>query len=375
MLNRTVVLEAGLTAARQGRALLTLCALMVTLYAAIAHGDPAPDERSPQANPIESPGSLSWTTANARLRIQTQINGGPWRAQQRAVSPQKGDDVRLRVAPVEGAEIRWFMVFPDLTPLYANANPPWEPDPYQWVGFDDIHYHRVELRALRNQWTVAPLEIKDLWAPVRAWLHAQSKPSAHYHDQVGTFRFQAVVKHHDTILRSHGVEDVGDKGISTRVTRVSVRDGDGFLGVLRSFFNVPGVFGSVTHQSHHYIGVDCADVLVAAHGRWRKRPMRKNYNVDMLVSTLKQNHDANLRDGRPDPPISWGEHLKPGDLIAVQYPGARRYQHIGALAGDTDGDGLLSPGDQVIHAGPHPLVTAPLSQGAFDGHIKILRWK
>ena len=34
--------------------------------------------------------------------------------------------------------------------------------------------------------------------------------------------------------------------------------------VAKSYCNVPGLFGCVPWQSHHYVGVDCADVLMAA---------------------------------------------------------------------------------------------------------------
>ena len=43
--------------------------------------------------------------------------------------------------------------------------------------------------------------------------------------------------------------------MSPKVFRVSVRDGEGYVGWLASYFNVPGLFGSVIHQSANYIGV------------------------------------------------------------------------------------------------------------------------
>jgi hypothetical protein len=147
------------------------------------------------------------------------------------------------------------------------------------------------------------------------------------------------------------------------------------VGALSAFFNVPGVFGSVTYQSNNFIGVDCADVLVAAFGQWKKRPIKKNYNVSMLAASMPKRGESELSGGVPTAKLKWGDDIAPGDLIAVKYSGANRYQHIGALVGDTDKDGVLSSGDIVWHAGPHPVRSAPLSSGSFDGHVVILRPK
>ena len=84
------------------------------------------------------------------------------------------------------------------------------------------------------------------------------------------------------------------KGLPPQVFRVSVRKYGGFLGYLTSFFNVPGVFGSIPYQSNNYIGSDCCDVLTAAYGKWKGKVITKDYNVDMLVSRLPKRATANI---------------------------------------------------------------------------------
>ena len=349
----------------------TACASIVTLALWLS---PA------SAHEVESAQDVADSKVKAALDVQIKVGqGGQW-SRADAAYPKKGDEVSLRVKAIPMARIKWYLVFPDITRAYENANPPWKPDPYKWKGFDKIDYYRVELTRHRDSWEIAPFEgTEDIWQPVRAWYKAnkgQTLSRALYHPELGTFRFQALVElEGGRKLRSAGLEDIGDKGISTRVTRISVREGGGYLGYVTSFYNVPGIFGSVSYQSNHYIGVDCADMLVAAHGRWKGRAIQKNYNVSMLVAAGPRPAEADLDAGVPAQTLKWGDDIEPGDLIAVRYEGRDRYQHIGVLHSDTDGDGVLSARDTVLHAGPHPVRASTLDEGAFDGHVAFLRPK
>jgi hypothetical protein len=285
--------------------------------------------------------------------------------------------LRIKARHSPSATLRWYLVFPDLSRPYNNANPPGTANAYKWRGIDEIDYYRVELTSLRDQWEVEPLrQAKALHQHIPAWLKGRDLEGASifYHDDLGTFRFQAVMEDGDKVSRTPGVEDRDDLGISQRVFRVSVRPDDSFLGHLQSWYNVPGVFGSTSPQSWRFLGVDCADVLMAAHGKKRGRKPRKNYNVSMLVHGAKAVATAQLEGGQPQGEAPrWGETLRPGDFIAVKYPGGSRYQHIGALQGDTDADGVLSDEDVVLHAGPWPLHPSALSSGYFDGQVVIFR--
>jgi len=310
-----------------------------------------------------------------RFRIQTSIDGGPWRSRA-AIYPLKGQDVALRVKPVPDATIRWYLVFPDLTRNYSNANNPWEDNAYRWKGFDQIDYYRIELTAARGRFEIRPLAAGNkVWDEVLAALRASERDDHRlrfYRPDAGSFWFQAVLEKGGVVTRSPGLEDVDDRGISRKVLRVSVRDGEGFLGYLSSYFNVPGVFGSVLYQSNNYIGADCADVLMAAWSKYRKRPNKKNYNVQMLVGKLRKVAAFDVKGGAPSEDVSW-EEIRPGDFIAVRYEDASRYQHIGALYSDANDNGLFDAEDLVIHAGPDPLHLSKMEWGAFDGHVVILR--
>ena len=329
-----------------------------------------------RAQAVESESEAASSGTKASLSIESSVGDGPWR-KTKGLSIGEGERIRLRVPHKgEGASVAWYLVFPDLSKTYKNANHPWEPDPYKWVGYADIDYYRIELEQFRGQWTIAPFGGQNaIWAGVRQWLRDRGEASKvhYYHDDAGTFRFQAIVRKDGQTWRTAGLEDTGKLGISKQVLRVSRRKGEGYPGHLTAYFNVPGLFGSVTAQSQHYIGVDCADVLVASHTRWRKRSPKKNYNVAMLVAMSRPLAELDLDGNMLSAEPVWGKDIRPGDFVAVRYEGASRYQHIGALLGDTDGDGVLGAKDVVLHAGPWPLQESQLGAGPFQGHLVIFR--
>jgi len=321
------------------------------------------------------------------LLIQSSINGGPrvnpapWMGwvKSTAIYPLKGRKVVLKVDKVSGGKIRWYQIIPDTSKIYKNANLPWEKDAYKWIGLAKIDYHRKELTGFRGRWQIEPfdnddkMQVQDRKLSSFGSLWDKAANSKFYHEDVGSFWFQAEVKKEGVIYRSPGIEDSDKKGLSPKVFRVSIRDGEGYIGYLTSFFNVPALFGSVTYQSDNYIGVDCADVLVAAYGKWKNKPIEKNYNVAMLVSQRPKVREFDLLEGTPDRALKWGRDVHPGYFIAVRYRGCKQYQHIGALFSDANQNGVLDGGDLVIHAGPVPLHCSYLREGNFDGHIVILQ--
>ncbi|MDQ7085879.1 MAG: hypothetical protein Q9M36_13650 [Sulfurovum sp.] len=88
---------------------------------------------------------------------------------------------------------------------------------------------------------------------------------------------------------------------------------------MTSFFNVPGIFGSMPYQSRNYIGVDCADVLIATSKIMNKQKNTKNYNVVMLVAMFKTKLKTKILNGTPSKKLRWGKAFKKGDFIAVKY--------------------------------------------------------
>ena len=310
------------------------------------------------------------------LVIQSKVGDGRW-SKKRAVYPLKGEQVNLRIADRGYDTIRWYLIFPDLTRNYQNANTPWEERAYEWTGFEKIGYYRIRLAKFENRLEISPLDTPDLYGPARAWLRAEGRPVRRldfYHDDVGTFFFQVEATKGNRKYRSPGIEDGDERGISKRVMRISQRDSEGYLGYVSSLYNVPGVFGSVLSQSVNHIGADCADVLMTARAEWKRVRLDKNYNVNMVVDKFEVLQEAEMTVGVPDVPVRWGETIRPGDFIAVRYqPGVKKYHHIGALFSDANGNGLLDGEDLVFHAGPDPLHLSTLDERAFDGHIALLR--
>lgn len=294
--------------------------------------------------------------------ISSSINGEEWK-ENSSISPLKGEKISLKVKPIVHADVRWYQIYPELSQPYKNANHPWEKNPYKWAGFAKIEYHKRELTQFRGKWQI-DITAKDLALPEKMKF---------YHNDMGTFRFQVVVTKGTKIYRSEGVEENRERGISPKVFRISIRDGIGYIGYLTSFFNVPGLFGSIPYQSANYIGADCADILIAAHGKWKKKDVKTDYNVAMLVKRFKKVAKFRLIKGVPDKKIIWGKDIRQGDFIAVRYDNRKQFQHIGALYKDKNQNGILDKNDYVIHAGPYPLVISHLKRGAFDGEVIILR--
>ncbi|MHC4545906.1 MAG: hypothetical protein ACYSYL_15535 [Planctomycetota bacterium] len=302
------------------------------------------------------------------LLIQSSINGGPW-VKSTAIYPLKGQKVALKVDKISGDKIRWYQIIPDTSKIYKNANMPWEKDDaYKWIGLAKIDYQRKELTGFQGRWQIEPFgkendtSVRDRKSSSSRSSWDKAANSKFYHEDVGSFWFQVEVKKEGVIYRSAGIEDSDKKGLSPKVFRVSVRDGEGYIGYLTSFFNVPALFGSVTYQSNNYIGVDCADVLVAA-----------NYNVAMLVSQWAKVQEFDLLEGIANKQLKWGRDVRPGYFIAVRYGGSKQYQHIGALFSDANLNGVLDGDDLIIHAGPVPLHCSYLREGNFDGHVVILQ--
>jgi hypothetical protein len=297
------------------------------------------------------------------LTIESRVGAGEW-SKAASISPLKGEAVRLRVASRPGSSIRWFHISPDIGKLYHNAEWPWNPGAYKWLGYERISYRLCEVEGSRGRWEIDPLA-GSVCSP--------STPTDHFRVDLGTFWFQAVVTGPSGEDHSPGLKEADDRGLSPGTFRVSIREDGTLLGTLTSFFNVPAVFGSTPHQSLQYLGVDCADVLMASWSLRQRIPMEKNENVGSVMARFPKKARFHLSSGRPDRKVAWGKDIRPGDFLAVKYVGARMYQHIGALYRDSNRDGLLDPGDLVLHAGPEPLHLSSLSQGAFDGEITVVR--
>lgn len=278
------------------------------------------------------------------------------------------DKIRLRFKFKEAKEIRWYQIIPNTSKFYKNANHPWQENAYKWTGYGKISYKKVEIKAFRNKPMVEITpEILEVNGP---------QNSKYYNSKLGSFWFEAeVLLKNGKRVKSPGFKDITKKGLSPKVLRLSFMSDDSYIGYLTSFFNVPGVFGSMPYQSRNYIGIDCADVLIAASKKMNREKNEKNYNVAMLVRKFKNKVKFKNENGKLSKILEWGNDFKKGDFIAVKYTEDGRYAHIGLLFEDTNQNGILDAKDSILNAGPNALHTTTLESGAFSGMVVILENK
>lgn len=324
-----------------------------------------------------------------RLKIESKIGNGKWEKDNQ-VEVLQAQHVFLKINRIENSSIKWFQIVPQLDVQYNNAEWPWSRNAYKWRGYADIKYSRIHLSQFDGKWEIEPIQKNENYSSSSVNPSLQSKIAKFFarlmnmvgesktqnsfqHRDVGSFWYQAEVVANKNTYKSPGIESNTEKGLSPEVLRVSVRQGNDFIGYLTSYFNVPGVFGSTPYQVRNYIGVDCADVLMAAYSKWKNTPVINDYNVAMLTDKFQTQIKTTITHGQPGGNIYWGKNVRAGDLIAVKYQGSSQYQHIGALYQDKNGNGLLDSEDIVIHAGPDPLHFSDLGSEGFDGVVVILR--
>jgi hypothetical protein len=260
-----------------------------------------------------------------------------------------------------GLSVRWIQIVPETARYYKNANHPWEVDPYKWVGYGQIEYRAAEIEGWRGRTEV------EVNAP---FCFSAASHSPYYHADLGSFWLQV---QDENGRRSPGLPEVTERGLPPQVFRLTLETDEGYLGSLTGFFNVPGLFGCTAYQSYHYIGVDCADVLVAAHQRLLGLGQSEDINVTWLVDHWKVIAALQILEGVPKTQLKWGSEIQPGDAIAVRYTPGKAFMHIGALYADANHDGLLDSADAVLHAGPQALHISKLREKGFDGEVVILR--
>ena len=275
-------------------------------------------------------------------------------------------NLTLKFKVSDAESIRWYQIIPDTSKFYKNANYPWEENAYKWSGYGKIDYQRVEVEAFKNRREVLlSSAILELNRP---------KNNHFYNTKLGSFWFEAEARlKNGKVVKSYGLKDNTKRGLSPKVFRVSYMLDRSYIGYLTSFFNVPGIFGSMPYQSRNFIGVDCADVLVATSKVMNHEKNEKNYNVMMLVDKLKVKKKFKIEEGKPDKKLKWGEAFVQGDFLAVKYSKNGRYAHIGMLYADENKNGLLDRDDTIINAGPNTLHVTTLGSGAFNGTVVILK--
>jgi len=319
-------------------------------------------------------------------KIESRIANGEWETNN-AIDVLRGESVSLRVKPRNGSSIQWFEIIPDISIRYNNAVWPWLPDAYKWKGFDEIKYDRNHLKQFEGKWQIdlpfdedinnkeiISLKSDSVFSYLkRRILPLSSARSSFRNRRLGSFWYQAEIIYESHSVATSGIDSKDKRGLSPNVFRVSIKQGDDLIGKLTSYFNVPAVFGSTPYQVRNYIGIDCADVLMAAYCKSKNLPINKDFNVAMLTAKFKTILKARIKNGRPTSVIHWEKDVRAGDFIAVKYSGGKQYQHIGALYCDQNKNGFLDEKDLVLHAGPDPLHWSELRAGKFDGTVLIIR--
>lgn len=195
--------------------------------------------------------------------------------------------------------------------------------------------------------------------------------------QLGTMRYQLVVRQGDRELATAGLEarrGRGAGGLSDAVHRISIRRDDSFLGYLTEMYGQPYIWASAggsdrTHQSERLEGSDCADLMVyGARRLGLDVPYGYTGSLPRVARTLARGElddDGVYRDAAAQPvPFT-----RPGDLIL--FP-----RHVGALFEDRGVPGVVDVDDVMIHT----LFDSPKEQpirdsGYAENPIQILRWK
>jgi hypothetical protein len=320
------------------------CFFALVLLAGVAHA-----ECKLTGRPwLESRGRRS---ADAKLGEAIDVFAvAPGRLDGRAVTfADDGARAHVPFARCRDVEIKWRRVEPRMLhvetdapngdiEVYANAVV-FGPDHGKWIGFDELEYFTTELDARG-----AKLAVSDATPTERDGLRRAGDEA-----KLGVMRLAATIR--------VGSDERATAADVDGAFRYTFRRGDGFLGWLTSFYNVPYLFGSAGKgaraQAERYVGADCADVLVAALRRAGRRDLEYT-SVSGLVDALEHPRD-----------------LRPGDLIALDYvgfdglPGA--WDHIVAFVEDRGPggkpDGKLGPEDLVIDSGDSSgLKIAPLSE-------------
>ncbi len=259
--------------------------------------------------------------------------------------------------------VPWFL-------WYANAYTPESPKDRGWIGFDRIKYKQNLMKSYNDKWIIP----------------ADASPTDRRYNinkGMGVMRYAVEIKINNKTYTTPGIKSVDHLGIKNDVYKLIIRKDDSYLGYITSFFNVPGVFGSVPKQVDNYIGVDCADLLVGAYKKWKKKNIPYT-SVQGLVKRLKNVSDHMFTDKSGN--IYSDEKLKkkvklkfkPGQIIVFDYPGTKKfyYDHTGILYKD-NGNGILDGEDEILHCGPEELHSSDLEfevDSPSSVIIKLLEW-
>ena len=278
--------------------------------------------------------------------------------------PVPADHVRP-LAQLPGLKAVWWMSVEPEGRRYTNSD-----DTPGW--WDDIRYRESVFEARANA-TLIPGDVRPLVQRPLEWEGLS----------VGTLRYKVALEFQDFFLSSPGSEAVEKAGFVPGVRRLSRKGGTGVDCVDYGFAlgNLPYIWGSGSrkgsahpewHQAEHYIGADCADLLMAG---WRLAGLTgEEYSgVVKLVDDYSRSPRLHLLGGYEDGifqdedghPLDFGPQgtIRPGAGILWVYNRGRN-GHAGILALDSGPDGepngLLDRDDLVLHTYNNTPLLEPL---------------
>ncbi|MBW2731797.1 MAG: hypothetical protein JRH20_05345 [Deltaproteobacteria bacterium] len=295
----------------------------------------------------------------------------------------------LRPLSELNARFRWIQIEPrphhvavappnDSNPAYSNAIL-FGPRHGRWLGYDTLEYQEQPIKgATRSSLVVQRTH--------------PAHPRVNVNGGLGTMRYKVELRFARVelgVVSSPGSENVTPRGLSPRVTRVTFRSNDHWVGFLRGYFNVPNVFGSAghgrRHQTDRYQGADCADVIV---GALRAAGARLPYTsargllsyarpvTKRLLLTKKGIFEPNHK--RPVK-LVFGRDVRAGDIMLIDYVGfagsPRSWDHVAVLYHDRGERGVFDAQDPILHMGYLYGLTEEHAAGEAPAHVQILRLK
>lgn len=188
---------------------------------------------------------------------------------------------------------------------------------------------------------------------------ADAKPTEEFKDVnegLGVMRYKVEISYDNKKSSTPGKKSTNLYGITDEVHKVTFRKDDSFTGWMTSFFNTPYVYGSTEYQVENYIGLDCADFVIAAYRKaghnipyTHVTGLYKYSDVIAKEKDVKINGDDFYHKGKP---LAFGKDVKEGDLLVFAD------SHVGVLYKDKsdpngefkgEADGILNKYDLMIH--------------------------
>ena len=205
----------------------------------------------------------------------------------------------------------------------------------------------------------------------------------------GTLRYKVTVRQGNKEFSSPGNESINERRIDN-IHRISVRgkDNNNYISWLRSFYNLPFIWASASlkdqlpsseHQTEHYVGADCADLVVGAwrasghkevpyycSGGFRKGDLYSKY-TKYIIDQASPGKEGLFYNSKNEPIMFGKEGVQVGDVV---YFGG----HVGVLSKDNSPEGFLDENDLHIHTLFDRVAEEPLSK-RFSSEFSVLRWK